>query len=160
MYVSIISLVSDHAAGYHCQMLESIIRSQDPVSIHHYPPTHYSRQFWNSKNGGKYPANVVIFFHNVCNIFCTIENVYCNKLSEVVRLDCEPPIGQLETKRLTKDLLISGGAPLLWPAGGTLATAHHPRKWRFQIIRVFCIIKVSEEIFWFLYSFPDKISLI
>ena len=34
MYVSIISLVSDHHhAGYHWQMLESIIRSQDPVSI-------------------------------------------------------------------------------------------------------------------------------
>ena len=46
MYVSVISLVSDHhAAGYQCQMLESIIPSQDPVSIHHYPATHYSRQF-------------------------------------------------------------------------------------------------------------------
>ena len=43
--VSIISLVSDHAAGYQCQMLESIIPSQDPVSILHYPLTHYSRQF-------------------------------------------------------------------------------------------------------------------
>ena len=37
----------------------------------------------------------------------------CDVGGQVVRLDCEPPIGQLETKRLTKDLLISGGAPLL-----------------------------------------------
>ena len=44
----------------------------------------------------------------------------CIKLSEVVRLDCEPPIGQLETKRLTKDLLISeGGEAIVTTLGDT-----------------------------------------
>ena len=42
----------------------------------------------------------------------------CINLSEVVRLDCEPPIGQLETKRLTKDLLISGGGSAIVTSRG------------------------------------------